>query len=203
MVFFVIQVLTMIREAGHQQKEWDKIEESIRHQRTHNPTQAEQDQVYDLQRRPWYTLFCTRLWSNQRAVVAREEAVYRALRREFILDRALDPPFEVRGPEKRIQDTFNFARYLGLAQIHILSHAVEVQKGTWMFFAFSSIVFYYIAVLVEEKIEVSQDLSTQECGCLDLHVHTLFSRLFGRALAGFGWQSDGRCSWATLSLSPT
>lgn len=159
MVFFVIQVLMLIREAGEQQREWNKIEDDIRHQRdSHRAmfTQSEQDQMHALHRRRWYTFCCTRLWSNQRAVMAREEAVYRALRREFVLDRGLDPPFQPRGDEHRVEPTFNFARYLGLAQIHILSHAVEVQKGTWMCFALGGVVFYIIAVLVEQHIEVSK-----------------------------------------------
>lgn len=155
MVFFVIQVLALIREAEEQHREWDKLEEEIRHQRCQDATQSEHDAMAALQRRPWYTMICTRFWSNQSAVKAREETVYKALRREFILDRSLDEPFVPADKVRRVEDTFNFGRYLGLANVHLISNAVEVHQETWFFFAVMTGVFYGIALAAHEKIYVS------------------------------------------------
>ena len=141
--------------AEHQQKEWSKIDDEIRHQRSRAATSSENDVLAALQRRPWYTLICTRFWSSAESVRSREETVFKALRREFILDRALDEPFQPKPPEKRLKESFNFGRYLGLAQIHILSHAVEVQKKTWFFFALTAVAFYGVALAVHERVMVS------------------------------------------------
>lgn len=189
MVFFVIQVLLMIREARDQQEHWDKIEEEIRHQRTLAANQSERDIVHALQRRPWYTLICTRIWSKHRTVLVQEEAAYKALRREFILDRGLDEPFAAKDEEKRVKETFNFGRYLGLAQVHILSHSVEVQSGTWMFFALGGVVFYFIAVLANENIEVRETVSILLCSLRSCFCLTPFLMLVD------GYNSD---SWLDL-----
>jgi Ca2+-binding EF-hand superfamily protein len=154
MVFFVIQVLTMIREASETEKAWDKMDEQIRHQRNHAATQSEHNVVAALQQRPWYSLLCSRFWSLTHESNRREEAVFRALRREFVLDRSLAEPFLPVAEDKQVEDSFNFGRYLGLAQIHILSHAVEVQKGTWVFFGVTATLFYGVAVVVHEKVEI-------------------------------------------------
>ena len=100
-------------------------------------------------------MICTRFWSGNKYVKAREEAVFRALRREFILDRNLEPPFQPMDKEKRVQETFNFGRYLGLAQIHILSHIVHIPFSVWAFFAVSAVAFYGLAMLVHERVMVS------------------------------------------------
>lgn len=141
--------------AEEQEKKWAKIDETIRHQPAHDaPTLADEQVLTTWQRRHWYTLICTRFWSSDAAIQSREETTFKGLRREFILDRALEEPFAPKDAAKRLKHSFNFGRYLGLAQIHILSHAVEVQKQTWFFFGVTAIAFYGIAVAVHERVMV-------------------------------------------------
>lgn len=142
--------------AEEQEKEWDRIDDNIRHKRTPQTNISAQEEAMSAWRgRDWYTLICMRLWSSKASIKARDETVFRVLRREFILDRNLDEPFAPKDPAKRVKNSFNFGRYLGLAQIHILSHAVEVQKKTWSFFGLAAIAFYGVAVAVHERVMVS------------------------------------------------
>lgn len=142
----------------------------------------------------------SRVWSSAAAIRAREEVVFKFLRREFILDRSLDAPFSPKDPDKRVEDSFNFGRYLGLAQIHILSHAVEVQQKTWLFFAVMAIAFYFIAKLVHEKVMVS---SLSSFGVLMyvicfFHPLTICASFVGFGM-GMGWFGMG-CLFGKLCL---
>ena len=67
----------------------------------------------------------------------------------------MDAPFAPKDASKRLKETFNFGRYLGVAQIHILGHSVEVQKKTWSFFGLMAVAFFGIAKVVHEKVMVS------------------------------------------------
>mmetsp|Transcript_18487 Transcript_18487/g.35116 ORF Transcript_18487/g.35116 Transcript_18487/m.35116 type:complete len:742 (-) Transcript_18487:103-2328(-) len=156
MVAFVMQVLGMISEAEEQHEIWAEIDEEIRHHQTPNQaaTQEEIDEMAILQHKPWYSLICSRLFLGNEVVKAREEIVFKALRREFIVDREVEPPFETSNARKRVEYTFNYGRYLGLAQIHILSHVVEVEENTWLFFAAMTVVFYLIGHAVSRDIVV-------------------------------------------------
>jgi len=86
-----------------------------------------------------------------------EFLIFQALRHEFILDRDLEPPFAAKSGENgqyRLNaKDFNFGRYLSLAQAHILTHIVEVEIHTWLFFAIGVILWYYIANAVHRSIE--------------------------------------------------
>lgn len=157
MVAFVMQVLGMISEAEEQHDIWAEIDDEIRHNHAPNSgaTEEEMDQMRILQHKPWYSMICSRLIIGDEAVKAREELVFKALRREFILDRDVEAPFQAANRNKRVEHTFNYGRYLGLAQIHILSHVVEVEESTWIFFAFLTVVFYAIGDLVGRDIVVS------------------------------------------------
>ena len=157
MVAFVMQVLGMISEAEEQHEIWAEIDEEIRHHHTPNQgaTQEEIDEMAVLQHKPWYSMICSRLFIGNEAVKAREELLFKALRREFVVDREVEPPFETSHAHKRVEHTFNYGRYLGLAQIHILSHVVEVEENTWLFFAFMTVVFYLIGHTVSRDIAVS------------------------------------------------
>lgn len=155
MVGFVIQVLGMINEAEEQQEEWHKLDEKIIHEAEHHHTEDDHEVMDALHASKWYMLLCSRLWIGGEGVEKREAAVFKALRTEFILDRDIHPPYTPAPPERRVNDHFNFARYLGLAQIHILSHVVEVENRTWVFFALLAVLFYFIALLVDEMTMVS------------------------------------------------
>ena len=166
MVFFVIQVLIMIQVADKQDHRWFEMDEHIGMEHTSmelTPTEMEEIQriLYGKEsRRPWYSILGDRLCfsSNRHRETAqkrREEMIFRLLRREFILDRSLSAPFRPTDPAKRLSGTFPFGRYLALAQVHVLSHVIEVQLGTWGLFAFMTCIFFVVAIVLNFQIEVS------------------------------------------------
>ena len=191
----------LILLAEEQEKEWARIDDNIRHNRApQTNTSVQEEAMSAWRRRDWYQLICMRLWSSRASIKARDETVFRVLRREFILDRELDEPFAPKDPAKRVKDSFNFGRYLGLAQIHILSHAVEVQKKTWSFFGLMAIAFYGVAVVVHEKVMVSfvQRASRHSCNLCAKHCQSDALRLLPCRLSdGFGLAVAGWCSWVT------
>ena len=150
MISFVIQVVMMLQVAEKQQDRWFEMDERIRLEHGMDMKQSERDEMQmALKKRRWYSIICDGFDAR------REELIFRALRREFILDRSLSKPFRPCDPEKRLSDTFNFGRYLGLAQVHVLSHVIEVHLSTWGFFAFMTVLFYVIAIALNFQIEVS------------------------------------------------
>ena len=191
MVAFVMQVLGMISEAEEQHEIWAEIDEEIRHHHSPNqaPTREEEEEMAVLQHKPLYSMICSRLFIGDKAVKAREELVFKALRREFIIDREVDPPFQPSSAHKRVEHTFNYGRYLGLAQIHILSHVVEVEENTWLFFAFMSVVFYGIGNLVSRDISVSS-LWRLFFSAQIMSANNTFS-VHCRLLVGFGCRGAG------------
>jgi hypothetical protein len=154
MIFFVTQVLQFIRFAEHQQHEWTSLDARIRNEQlisqNHRLTTEEREALNRLHETPWYALISRHFWFDSSENIRRqEELVWRALRTEFILDRSLDPPFTPIDQVKRLDSTFHFGRYLGLAQIHVLSHAIEVEQETWLFFAGTTVLYYAVGALVQ------------------------------------------------------
>lgn len=155
MVFFVIQVLAMIHEASLQHSRWNAMDERIRHEESHDVTPSERKTILAWQSLPWYALLYHQIMGSASEQHNREETIFRSLRREFLLDRSLHEPFGPTSADKRLDDTFNFGRYLGLAEIHVLSHAIKVQLGTWGFFAFMTLAFYGVTYALGFEVKVS------------------------------------------------
>jgi hypothetical protein len=67
------------------------------------------------------------LLRNNDALLNEDELIFKALRSEFILERSSEAPFQPAPEEKRIENDFNFGRYLSLSLTHLLTHVVEVR----------------------------------------------------------------------------
>lgn len=156
MVFFTFQVLIMIHVAEKQQREWVELDERIRNEPPYQClSDAERQTLSKLQQTSSVNLLLNRCFrETKRELQWQDEVVYRALRREFILDRSLDAPFAPTEGRKRVSHSFRFGRYLGLAQIHILSQSIEVERETWCFFGVMTIAYYLVGTLLEYKVEV-------------------------------------------------
>eukprot|EP00977_Amphora_coffeiformis_P006109 scaffold1323_cov160-Amphora_coffeaeformis.AAC.14 len=153
----------MIKVAEKQHHRWFELDEKIGlEQSSMELTQTERDEIQTAlrkTRRPWYSIFGDCFCFSKDGDTAqqrREEIIFRLLRREFILDRSLSKPFRPADPGKRIPSTFQFGRYLALAQVHVLSHVIEVQLSTWGLFAFMTCVFFAVAVALNFHIEILQ-----------------------------------------------
>lgn len=81
-----------------------------------------------------------------------EYTMFAALRQEFLADRDFEPPFH---PKGNLKEDFNFGHYLGICLGVSLTHVVEVKANTWYFFAFFTVVYYGLSLLVHENNNVS------------------------------------------------
>ena len=82
--------------------------------------------------------------------------LYYGIRNEFLLDRSLEPPFHpMEEGENRLDNDFNFARYLGICLGHTLGHVVELDDKTWAFFGILTILYYILLMLTSNDIYVS------------------------------------------------
>ena len=72
--------------------------------------------------------------------------LFDGLRRDFILERSAEVPFEP--SENRVPDDFNFGRYLSICLGNTLEHIVDVECTTWTFFVFLTIAYYCIFLVL-------------------------------------------------------
>ena len=156
MVFFVAQVLVLLRFAAETEDAWLAMDKECRDESLAisnsewDPAESERQALAGLQNSAWYTRFVPQLFDHQ-AEKIRDTEIFRELRHEFILDRGLEPPFPAAASEKRQLD-FDFGRYLAIAQSGILAHIVEVGHEAWISFAAATILFYAFAAVVQENL---------------------------------------------------
>ena len=159
MVFFVIQVLIMIREASITERQWEEMDALAKEERNSScglsmtgVSQSMQRQFF--QKDNMFAL-CFPRFRNREADRAQMHISFKALREEFLLERSLDDPFDPATADQRVESDFNFGRYLSLAQARTISRIVEVDLKTWLFFGIIIVVFFGICLLVGRNIEVS------------------------------------------------
>jgi Ca2+-binding EF-hand superfamily protein len=156
MVGFVVQVLVLVKEAAETENQWLEMDETCREhldssERNQSLTVEEEQALHDVHRKTWYTQFLPQL-GNKRDERVEDKLIFQALRKEFLLERSADEPFQPVEMDRRLNDDFNFGRYLALAHTHILTHVVEVQHGTWFCFACGTVAFYTLALLVRQDL---------------------------------------------------
>ena len=156
MVFFVLQVMILVKFTRDTAKQWCRMDKACRDEEIGSklewaPTEGERDAIVSLQNAPWMKRFVPQLFDPQ-AETIRDTVIFRALRHEFLLDRSDEPPFQPRAFEKRLD--FDFGRYLTIAQSRILAHVVEVEQEAWMCFAAGTVVFYLLALIVHENMQI-------------------------------------------------
>lgn len=157
MVFFVVQVMFLVKFAAETSNHWIKMDKECRDEliASNNgewaPTEEERHAISDLRKESWITRFIPQLFDKE-AEKIRDTVIFRALRHEFILDRSDEPPFQPQASEKRLD--FDFGRYLSIAQSRGLAHIVEVEQEAWVCNAAGTIAFYMFALMVQESMQI-------------------------------------------------
>jgi len=156
MVFYVVQVVALIRFASKTEKQWCFMDKACRDEATVNktewvPTEQDLQALSDLQKASWYTRLIPQFLDRQ-AETIRDTIIFRALRREFILDRATEPPFLPSTSKERLD--FDFGRYLAIAQSRTLAHIVEVEPEAWLCFALATMLYYAFGAAVQEDMAI-------------------------------------------------
>jgi hypothetical protein len=129
MIFFVCQVLVLVKEAAQTEKEWIDLDRLCRLRPEDVTTAASVRGAIHGRGVARVSSFSALipLLRNNDALVNEDELIFKALRSEFILERSSEAPFQPAPEEKRIENDFNFGRYLSLSLTHLLTHVVEVR----------------------------------------------------------------------------
>jgi len=208
MLFFVAQVLVLLRFARETDKEWADMDKACRNEAilAANPSAAatplftisepERQALATMRRASWITRLVPRLLDRD-AEQMRDTVVFRSLRHEFLLDRPLDPPFASAEEKRALDHTFDFGRYLAKAQSHMLEHVVEVEQEAWVCFAVGTILFYILANLVHDSLDVLAWLWMGAGWCVFLfnvvfetHLIDLRSRFLPRQISSLLYKSN-------------
>jgi hypothetical protein len=162
MIFFVVQVLVLVQEAGESEVDWLEMDRKARDPDANWAERAESYRQH--QQQSFLRSYTSLLFRNKGLEKEDDLLLFKALRDEFVLDRDLDYPF--RPSEQRVdQDNFNFGRYLSACMGGLLTHVVEVTITTWLFFALATVVYYVYALLVHENETVSEYVLATCCCC--------------------------------------
>lgn len=162
MVFFVMQVLILVQEAMQTEDTWMSFEKAAR-----DPAMAEtwgqraqsyyedgvesRRQSFNAARDISHLL---PMFRHRKRQHREDQIMFKALRDEFIVERAPDYPFSPAPESRRVSSDFNFARYLSMSLGTMLSQVVEVNIITWFTFAVLTVVYYLYCVLVNENLTV-------------------------------------------------
>jgi hypothetical protein len=131
MIFFVGQVIVLVNEATQIEKEWTALDKLCRINPEDSTTAA--SVRGEIQSGPASGNSSSALMlflRNKVTEVEEDELIFKALRSEFILERSSEAPFEPVPEANRIENDFNFGRYLSLSLTHLLTRVVEVRIVT-------------------------------------------------------------------------
>jgi hypothetical protein len=135
MVFFVTSVLSLVASAKNTEQKWRTMNRACQ-------DETYMEQVYAMPG-DYPTNFLSYLCNFLLPGTAKKDyrndlKLFAAVRQEFLLERALEPPFGSHETNKLPAD-FHFGRYLSINLAHTLQHAVHIQISTWVFFAFMTL----------------------------------------------------------------
>lgn len=156
MVFFVITVLALVAGAQNMEKKWWLMNRACHHEEY----LAKLDELELSDGRPAPTSWLPYLFQtlipcsvNDKLEYRADLRLFRGLRNEFILERSFEPPFS---PHKtnRVENDFDYGRYLGIAHGHELAHVVHLGHTTWFFFALLTVFFYAVSMAVANRLTV-------------------------------------------------
>jgi hypothetical protein len=131
MIFFVGQVIVLVNAAAKIEKEWTALDRLCRINPEDSTTAA--SVRGEIQTGPSSGNSSSALMlflRNKDTEVKEDELIFKALRSEFILERSSEAPFKPVPEENRIENDFNFGRYLSLSLTHLLTRVVEVRIVT-------------------------------------------------------------------------
>lgn len=153
MVFFAMHVLVLIHFATQTKREWLDMEQECHVNDEVTSGKSERRPAIAVQRQTpnWYETLINGDSALQDQTIV-EQLVYASLRDEFIREREVDPPFSA--STNSVSKDFNFARYLGHAQTHLLKHVVEVERETLLLFAVGTVAFSALALVAEGDVSL-------------------------------------------------
>uniref|UniRef100_A0A7S1VF95 EF-hand domain-containing protein n=1 Tax=Grammatophora oceanica TaxID=210454 RepID=A0A7S1VF95_9STRA len=180
MVFFFLQVVILIRHAMENEKHWQSMDRdllSVHFAVGGGGAKSNKNGANDLSsvssnlggggggskgvRSIWSTMreknsFLSLLPFFRNTKLEEQEDAYYfyALRKEFLLDRNLEYPFEPTSEGQRLNPDFNFGRYLGLSLVAFLTNIVDVSNMTLVFFCLTSLIGYVYVILVDENLVI-------------------------------------------------
>lgn len=137
MILFVVQVMQIVRESIKTEERFNDL----------NNVSKDEDYMKGL-------LELYRSGKARKDKQVLEQLEFYALRREFILERSVDPPFRPALPENRINRDFNFGRYLSIVIGSTVAHSVHLGIVTWSLMAAFDILFFAIVIAVKENMVV-------------------------------------------------
>jgi hypothetical protein len=194
MVFFVVQVLVLVHEAGETEQEFLAMERAVRDPDANWAERAASCQQHRLQQ-SLLRSYTSLLFRNKAVEKEEDLLLFKAVRDEFVLDRDLDYPF--RPSEERVDENFNFGRYLSACMGSVLTSVVQVNIITWLFFAAATVVYYGYALLVHEN-ETVRYIGHDVCVVVQRCLTNISTR---RYWLGRGWPWLGSSFSTTFTLS--
>lgn len=85
---------------------------------------------------------------------SKELKLFRALAKEFVLERSVKEPFELTEEEYRVPADFQFGRYLSICLGSNMAHVVHVNILSWGFFILLTFAFYELMLLLHNDLVV-------------------------------------------------
>lgn len=171
MVFFVGFVLLLVKEASQMEHEWRQMDKACKDPLYMGKLVDEQDNDISsggagrnnilLPSKSWLEylykssllLFCSNNKKSSSSAFQKDLLLFHGLRQEFLLERASDdsPYFPPAADNHRVDQNFQFGRYLNVCLGHTLGNVVEVYPITWCCFVVLTIVYYGILCLVSSN----------------------------------------------------
>lgn len=137
MVLFVLSVLNLVADGKSTEEEWIELEKSARNdqyieQCKQRMVDAEQTSTPFFQR---ITQCLTSAFPSIR--MRRNSSIfdvlqYYALRKEFLLEREITPPFKPAEGHQCVPSDFNYSKYLSMSLGHTIAHSVHLGMTTWL-----------------------------------------------------------------------
>mmetsp|Transcript_30078 Transcript_30078/g.66603 ORF Transcript_30078/g.66603 Transcript_30078/m.66603 type:complete len:717 (-) Transcript_30078:73-2223(-) len=159
MVLFVLLVLKLVSDGMKTEEEYHELDRETRDPQhiakcVDRVAQAEQTPVPFLRRcKLLFTSAFPSIRSRRNASVADLLHFY-ALRREFILERSVEPPFQPAAEKNRVPEDFAFGRYLSISLGHTLAHSVHLGMTTWLCIALFTILFFFVMMAAEAQVVI-------------------------------------------------
>jgi hypothetical protein len=160
MVFFVCLVLLLVAEAKIIKERWWTMDRAARDDEYMDKLRQHANQNHASDTSSSWLYYCCKslipcILQSKKQRLMEDLLLFEGVRKEFLLERSVEPPFEPATDEHRVADDFNFGRYLSICLGHTLGHVVEVKIVTWAFFGLVTIFFYGFLIFVGNSAHVS------------------------------------------------
>ncbi|KAG7366363.1 EF hand domain containing protein [Nitzschia inconspicua] len=159
MVFFVVSVLGVVHGTKKTEEDWFLMDLACR---SADHVRGVADKLHAAQKMAsaqkesttsWFSYLLHTCTSTNSSNFYVDLGLFAGIRNEFLLDRALVPPFDPAENTGLDQD-FNFSSYLSHSLGHNLAHIVELEDKTWLFLGLLTILYYVVLTLTNCKMHI-------------------------------------------------